>query len=126
MVHPLVIDTERPFNRSQMGNGILGQHCQPIGGDQIRDTVMDFRVNMVRTSCQNDTPFSVFIHPIQGFLSFAHDVFSAPVHFQPGFSGRMTDFFCRDIREFFYQPLGDSLFAGQSQEGIVEPDAGII
>ena len=126
MVHPLVIDTERTFNRSQVGNGILGEYRQPIGSDQIRDTVMDFRIDMVRTSCQDDSPLSVFIHPLQCFFPFAHDVFSAPVHFQPGFSGRMADFFFRDIREFFYQTLGDSLFTGQSQERIVEPDAGII
>src|SRR5699024_11401372 len=68
-----IVDTERTFNRCQVGNGILCEHSQSIRGDQIRDTVVDFRINMVRTSCQNDTPLSVFIHPLQGFLSFAHD-----------------------------------------------------
>ena len=109
-----------------MGNGILCEHSQPIGGDQIRDTVMDFRIDMVGTSCQDNTPPSVFLQPFQGFLSFAHNIFSAPVHFQPGFSGRMADFLCRDIRKFFYQPLGNGLFTGQGQEWIVEPDAGIV
>ena len=95
MVHPLVIDTERTFNRSQLGNGILGEYRQPIGSDQIRDTVMDFRIDMVRRPARTIPrfPFSSIHFSVSSplrMMSFLHRV-----HFQPGFSGRMADFFFR-------------------------------
>ena len=43
----------------QMGNRILCEHCHTIAVDQIRDTVMDLRVNMVRTAGKNDAPSAV-------------------------------------------------------------------
>ncbi len=56
VVHPLVIDTERTLDRCQMGNRILRQHAQSVGVDQIRNTVMDLRIDMVWTTGKNDAP----------------------------------------------------------------------
>ena len=58
MVHPLIHNDKRTFHFCQMRNGILGQHCKTVGVDQFRDTVVDLRVHMVRTSGEDDTAFA--------------------------------------------------------------------
>lgn len=70
VVHPLVIDTQRAFQRSQVGDGIFRQHTQTVGIDHIRDSVMDFRVNVVRPSCQDDAAASRFFHIAKGLFAF--------------------------------------------------------
>jgi hypothetical protein len=37
-----------------MGDGILSQNRDSIGINQFRDTVMDLRIDMIRTACKND------------------------------------------------------------------------
>ena len=54
MVHPLVVDADRAFCVSQVGDGILGKNRKTVGGDELRDTVVDFRVYMVRPAGQHD------------------------------------------------------------------------
>ncbi len=41
-----------------MGNRILGQDCDAIRIDQLRQTMVDLRINMIGTSGQDDA------HPI--------------------------------------------------------------
>ena len=60
MVHPLIGYDERTFRLRQMGDGVLGQNSYIIGSDQLRDTVVDLRVNMVRTTCKYDTALVIF------------------------------------------------------------------
>ena len=54
VVHPLIIYPQRTFNGSQVGDGILSQHCDSIGVNQIRYPVMNLRVNVVRPSGQHN------------------------------------------------------------------------
>ena len=54
MVHPLVRDNERALSIGQMGDGILGEDCKAVGGDELRNTMVDLRVYMVRTAGQHD------------------------------------------------------------------------
>ena len=54
VVHPLVGNDERALCVSQVGDGILGKNRKTVGGDELRDTVVDLRVYMVRTAGQHD------------------------------------------------------------------------
>ena len=55
MVHPLVKYDQRALHLMQMRDGILGQNCKPVGCDQLRNTVVDLRVNMIWTTGKDDT-----------------------------------------------------------------------
>ena len=61
MVHPLIHDNEGTFHLSKVGNGVLSQHSDPIGGNKLRNAVVDLRIHMVRTSCQNNASPAGFI-----------------------------------------------------------------
>ena len=69
MIHPLVIDADRTLNVCQMGNGILCENSKSVAVNKIRDTVMDFRVNMVRTPCQDNAPAPCFFQVFQSFFT---------------------------------------------------------
>ena len=58
MVHPLVHNDQRTFYLMQMRDRILGQYGNAIRVDQLRNTMVDLRVNVVRTSCEDDTAFA--------------------------------------------------------------------
>src|SRR5699024_5442189 len=44
MVHPLVHDEQRTLHTVQVADGSLGQHGDTVGIDQLRNTMVDFRV----------------------------------------------------------------------------------
>ena len=54
VVHPLVGNDERTLSVSQVGDGILGKNRKTVGGDELRDTVVDLRIYMVGTAGQYD------------------------------------------------------------------------
>ena len=89
MVHPLVINTDRALNRYQMGNGILGEDCNSIAVDQIRDTMVDLRVNVVRTSCKHDASAAGFFQILKGFLAFFFNILMYGGHFLPCLVGSL-------------------------------------
>ena len=64
MVHPLVGYDKRPFRVSQMGDGVLRQYRNIEGGDQLRNAVIDLRVDMVGPACQYNSPLSGFLQII--------------------------------------------------------------
>ena len=47
----------------EIGDRILGKHCHTIGIDELRDTVVDLGIDMVRSSGQNDTVAVVVFQP---------------------------------------------------------------
>ena len=59
-----------------MGDRIFCQHGNIVGCDHFRQTVVHFRINMVRTSGQNDSPVSCFIQEFNSFLTL-------PAHILP-------------------------------------------
>ena len=61
MIHPLIHDVQRPFYRIQVGNRILRQHGDIVGCDHLRQTVVHFRIDMIRTSSKDDAAVSSLI-----------------------------------------------------------------
>ena len=71
MIHPLIGNDERTVRFGQMGDGILCQHCKAIRSDQLRNTMVDLFINMVRTSGKDNTFHMVLLHVSQGHLTVA-------------------------------------------------------
>ena len=126
MVHPLVIDTNRALNRYQMGNRILSEDCHTIAVDQIRDTVMNLRVNMVRTTSQNDAPAACLLQVLKCLLTFFLNVLMYGSHFLPCLVSGFLHLRFRDIRENLSQSLCNDLFRGQGQERIHKGNGRIV
>ena len=64
MVHPLVAHAQGMLAMEGRRDAVLSQHRQAVGGNQLRHTVVDFRVNVVRPSRQHDALPMVFLHPL--------------------------------------------------------------
>ena len=126
MIHPLVIDTKRTLQWCQMRNRVFGQYGDSVGINHIRDTMMDLRINVVRTTCQNDAASSGFFHIAKGFFSLSADIVSHMFQFCPRSMCRFQNFFFRKIGEFLHQALCSCLFIRQSQERVAEGDGWII
>ena len=83
-----------------MGNRVFCQHGKTIGSDQVRDTVVNLRVYMVRSSGQYNAPLSVFFHPGKSFFPFFLHIRTGCQQFFPASVGCHTDLSFRDL-EFF-------------------------
>ena len=123
MVHPLVSDHQRPFDLTQLGDGVFCQNRKSVGGDQFRDTVVDLRVHMVGTARQYDAAAVVFFHPLKCFLALFLHVPAGSKKLLPrlvsGFLhliGRNLELFVKD----FDQPLRQHLFVGKRHKRIEE------
>ena len=67
-----------------MGDGILGQHGDIVGGDQLWNTVIDFRVDMIRASCQHNAADMVCFHITQDLFSLIPHILAGGGKFLPG------------------------------------------
>ena len=60
-----------------MTDGVLRQYGNIIAGNQLRNTVIDFRVNVVRAACKNNTVLTGFLY--RRNAEGLHDFMSADV-----------------------------------------------
>ena len=103
-----------------MGDRIFCQHGNPVGINQFRDTVIDFRVYMVRTSGKDNTAFSGFIKELDNFFTFFADIFLGLHHFLPCGRNSGSDFGFRNIREFLAQTFCENFLIFKRKERIAE------
>ena len=125
MVHPLVRDDKRPFDLSQMGDGVLCQDREAVGGDQFRNTVVDLRVHMVGTACKDDAVTVVFFHPLQCLLALFLHVQTGGQKLLPRLVGGRFHFLSGDLeilKEDLGQPLCQDLLVGKRHKRIEETD----
>ena len=123
VVHPLVHDVERALHLVQVGNGILGQHGDIVGCDHFRQAVVDFRVDMVRTSGQDDAPVAGLIQEPDRLLALFTHVFAAGCQLVPcGVDGgaNLTVGEAELFAQLVDQAVGDGLLALQAEEGVDE------
>ena len=126
MVHPLIVDTQWTFQGRQMGDGIFRQHGYPVGIDQIRNAVVNLRVDMVGTSCQYDAVASGLLQVFQCFFSLAHDIPPLILLLLPCQMGGFSDFLIGNVGKFRNQTLRQNLFTGKGQEGIAKENGIIV
>ena len=84
VIHPLVRHTQRTHRDKVLRYAVLREHGQTVGGNQIRNPVMDFRVHMVRSACEHNAPAAVVLHPLQDSPALFADVLLGPAFLFPG------------------------------------------
>ena len=97
VVHPLVRDDERTLHLAEMGDGILGQHREVVARDQLRDTMVDFRIHVVRTTREHDPAVAGLLHPAEGFLTLLLHILMRTLELCPGLMRRRADLLLGEV-----------------------------
>ncbi len=103
----------------EMGNGILRQHCNIVGVNQLRNPMVHLRVNMVRASGKDDAPVAGTFQVFNSFLALLFHIFPTCVKLSPCRMYGRTDICCRDgelFGQFFHQAIRNRLLTFQGQE----------
>ena len=107
VIHPLIHDIERSFYFVQMRDRIFCQDGNIIGVDQLRQSVIDLRVRVIRTSGKNNSAIAGFIQKLDRLFTFTTHIFSACSKFQPCFVNSSADLICGN-RKFFTKLFNQS------------------
>ena len=97
VVHPLVGDDEGTLHRTEMGDGILGQHCEIVARDQLRDTVVDLRIHVVRTTREHDAAMTGLLHPAEGLLALFLHILMRTLELCPGLMRCRADLLLSEV-----------------------------
>ncbi len=80
-----------------MGDGILRQYGQIVGVDQLRNPVVDLRVDMVGPAGKDDAPFVVLLQEAQDFFSLVPHILTCAGQLIPGRLGGVHHFRDRQL-----------------------------
>ena len=105
-----------------MGYGILCEYGQIIGVDQLRDTVIDLGVDMVRSAGQHNTAFVVCFHKPKDFFSLIPHVLSGMFQLCPGVLCCVDHRGDGQLGKLSGESGGDRLQVAEGQEGVAEQD----
>ena len=81
VIAPLVHNAELIFGRIHVVHGIFRHDGQVVGLDHLRNTVVDFRVDVVGPSYQQDHGEIFLFGSLQDFLAFVAHVFPVLLQF---------------------------------------------
>ena len=118
VIHPLVGYDQWTLRLRKMGDGILCQHGNVIGDDQLRNPVIDLRVNMVGASGKHNSPPAAPVQIIQHFLAFFLHVSVCAGKLGPGETDSLYDVAGRNFRKFFHQGLGNGFLIAEGKKRI--------
>ena len=97
MIHPLVNNTDGALRHHLMSNGILGEHGKAKRRDQLRNSVVNLWVVVIRTTCKNNTVGIVLLNPSKSLVTCAvHLVLDVDV-FLPCSLNSGVNFSARDV-----------------------------
>ena len=119
MVDPLVHDPQ-VLILLRVRQTVLGEYRQAVGRDQFRDSMVDFRVNMVGPPGQHNTAAASGLHLLQNPSALRHNVSLGLPLLCPGSFYRRFDLRSGNIPFLLaepYQPLRRHLFIGKSHKG---------
>ena len=120
VIHPLVTDNQRTFRLMQMRDRVFCQYCNAIRSNQFRNTMVDLVINVIRTTCKNDTVFAMFFQPCNGFFTFFVHGLTDPGQFRPSQFCSFFYFGSRNFREGFDQLRSYRIYAGKCHKWIAE------
>ena len=120
MVHPLIGYDERTVHAAQMRHGILGEHGKPVGGDQLRNAVVDLRVQVIGPARKDDALLMVVLQPGKDLLALSFDILMGSGHFFPAGRRGPADLLRGKLLKFFDQGVRGDLQAGERHEGIAQ------
>ncbi len=83
MVHPLVECYNRALRIPEVRNGILGEDGNSIGVDHLRDTVVNLRIDMIWTACEDDAVHMMLFHVLERLASLHLDIIAAVLQLVP-------------------------------------------
>ena len=91
MIRPLVTHNGGTFHMSQMRHAVLRQNGNAVACNQFGNPVVNFRVCMVGSACQNNPGHVIFTDIFQRFLAFFAHISAEIVPFLPaGFHCRLN------------------------------------
>ncbi len=122
VIHPLVVDAERPLQFAEMGDGVLGQHRHPVGIDHLRDSVVDLRVDMIGSSGENDAVASGLFQIAERLFALPFDVPACLRLLLPRGHCRVDHLDLRKVMENLHHAVAEDLLIGEGEEGIHETD----
>ena len=121
MIHPLIQDGDRPVRGGQVGDGILRENRDTVGGDHLRDSVVDLRIDVVGASRQNDSLDMVFLHEFKDFFALFADIYAGLLKLLPAGLAGGADLLSGDIgAELSLHSFRDGADAGKGHERIAE------
>ena len=120
MVHPLIRYDERTIHLPQMGHGILCEHRQSVGGNQLRDAVVDLGIQMVGTAGKNDALPVIFLNPFNDLFALFPGILAGGFHFLPARRGSTAHFLCGKFLKFPDQSVCGGFQAGKCHERIAQ------
>ena len=125
MVHPLVCDYGRTFYLSEMRYRVFGKHRKIVAGDKFRNSMVDLRVNMIRSSRKNYSAMSGVLHPANGFLTLFLHILMGTFQFEPCLVSSSPDFFFSNIpglKLFYYLIFGKFTYRSDGMLDLVSVD----
>ena len=105
-----------------MRDRILGEDRHAVGVNELRNAVVDLRINVVRSSAQNDSMSAGVTQVIQRLLTLAPDIFAAPHELSPRIGRSSPDIFLVNIAENVDKPVCQDFFTCECEERIHEFD----
>ena len=124
MIRPLVTHNGGTFHMSQMRHAVLRQNGNAVACNQFGNPVVNFRVCMVGSACQNNPGHVIFTDIFQRFLAFFAHISAEIVPFLPaGFHCRLNLLgITAHGYKFLLHTLDDGFNFIQRKEGIHEFD----
>ena len=122
MIRPLIDDAKRPLDAAQMRDAVFGKDREPQIVYQFGNTVIDFGIEVIRTTCEHDAvcaaPDRFFDRFDTLFFRIAPKLFL----FRPRFVDRARDALFRQFRKvrdkLFGQAHGQTVFIVNRQKRI--------
>ena len=107
MIGPLIHDSQLQMFLIQLTDAVFAQQDKTFAGDQIRNSMIDFRIDVIRTSGKYDSLKMMLMHIIQGSLAFFTNIALENIQFFISRFKGMLQLMIRNIKflELFLQYL---------------------
>ena len=127
MVGPLVHNEKRALHLSEMAYAVLSKNGNTVRADHIRNTVVDFRVDMVRTSGKHNAVSSGFFKVFKSFFALLADVFANLFKFFVAVTGSNADFLLGNalLRKMLNQTVRKNLLRLKGKEFVLVNDIAV-
>ena len=100
MVHPLIHNYKRSLRLTQMTYAVLCKYSKTIACNQLRNSVINLRIQMIRTPCKYNTSGIGIIKVFYSLFTLSSDILCNQFKFKPRLMTGNPDLLCRNIREF--------------------------
>ena len=120
MICPLITHNSWTFHVAQMCHTIFCQNCNVVTCNQFWNTMVNFGVNMIRATSQNNPCHIVFFQICNGFLPFFMHILSKITPFFPASFHSHFNFFCSATQrhKFLCHTFDDGIHFIQCQKWV--------